>query len=86
MLKIFQRKRFTPQDLADQAQRILSEQCRKWDVDDYEHYHSKDPTLEDMHIETLRFGLPEEWIKLEEESKRRLQATIDQMRKVETKD
>lgn len=83
MLKFFKKKPFTPKDLADQAQRILSGESRTWDVDAYEHYHPKDPRLEDLRIETLRFGLPEEWIRLDEEQKSRLQAIIDQMRKVE---
>ena len=83
MLKIFKRKPFTPQDLADQAQRILSGQCHTWDVDSYENYHAKDPQLEDLHSETLRFGLPEEWIRLDEEQKSKLQSIINQIRKVE---
>jgi|HubBroStandDraft_1064217.scaffolds.fasta_scaffold1838699_1 hypothetical protein len=85
MLKIFKKKPFTAQDLADQAERILSGQSRKWDVDDFEHYHSKDPKLQDLHIEALHFGLPEEWIRLDEEQKSRLKAIIDRMRKVEAR-
>ena len=82
MLKIFKKKPFTQQDLADQAQRILSGECRKWDVDCYESYHPKDSRLEDLHAETLGFGLPETWINLDDVQKSRLQSIIEQMRKV----
>jgi len=83
MLKIFKRKPFTPQDLADLAQRILLGQDRGLDVDGYENYHAKDPKLQYLHAQTLSFGLPEEWIRLDEVQKSRLQAIIEQMRKVE---
>jgi hypothetical protein len=84
MLKLFKKKPFTPQDLADQALRILGGQCHKWDVDDYENCHPKGARLEDLHADTLGFGLPETWIKLDDLQKSRLQAIIEQMRKVET--
>ncbi len=83
MWNIFKKKPFTPQDLANQAERILGGQCLKWDVDTYEHYHPKDPTLEDLHGETMRFGLPEEWFKLDDVQKIQLRGIIEQMRKVE---
>ncbi len=83
MLKIFKKKPFTPQDLADQARRILSGQYRKWDVDDYEHYRPKGPELEELHAETMGFGLPETWMKLDDVQKSRLQAIIEQMGKME---
>jgi len=66
MLGIFKRQKRTPEDLADQAQRILSGQYPKWDVDDYENASLQDPRLKDLHIKTLKFGLPEEWVKLDE--------------------
>jgi hypothetical protein len=83
MWKIFKKRLFTPQDLADEALRILSGQCHKWDVDNYENRRPKGPKLEDLHAKTLGFGLPETWIKLDEEQKSRLQAIIEQMGKVE---
>jgi len=82
---VFRKKPFTPQDLADQAQRVLSGQCRKWDVDEYENYNCKDRKLEDLHAETLRFGLPEEWIKLDDAQKAKLQAVIEQIREVQSR-
>jgi len=84
VLKIFKKKPFTPQDLADQARRILSGEYLKWDVDDYEHYRPKGLGLEDLHAETLSFGLPETWIELDDVQKSRLQAIIEQMGKMET--
>ena len=83
MLKIFKKKPFTQQDLADQALRILSGQCGKWDVDDYENYRPKGARLQDLHADTLGFGLPETWIKLDDLQKSRLQAIIEQIREVE---
>jgi hypothetical protein len=83
MWNIFKKKPFTPQGLADQARRILSGQCRKWDVDVYENRRPKGPGLEDLHAQTLGFGLPETWIKLDDVQKSRLQAIIEQIEKME---
>jgi hypothetical protein len=83
MWRIFKKNPFTPQDLAHQAQRILSGQCRRWDVDDYENYDPKDPKLKDLHLRTLGFGLPETWFKLDDAQKSRLRAIIEQMENVE---
>ena len=85
MLNFFKNKPFTSHDLADQAQRILSGEDRKWDVDDYENYRPSDPELQDLHSETLRFGLPEEWIRLDATQKSKLQAIIDQIRGLRSK-
>jgi len=62
----------------------LSGQYRKWDVDDYEHYRPKGSELEELHAETMGFGLPETWMKLDDVQKTRLQAIIEQMGKMET--
>lgn len=83
MLNAFKKKPFTPRDLADQARRILIGECLKWDVDDYENHRPKGPRLQNLHAETLRFGLPETWIKLDDVQKSRLQVIIEQMREVE---
>lgn len=61
MLRIFKGSPLKGQELADQAQRILSGQCRKWDVDSYENRKPKDPKSKDLHERTLGFGLPETW-------------------------
>jgi hypothetical protein len=82
MLNIFKSKRPTPDELAEQAQRILSGQCRKWDVDGYENANPQDPRLKDLHIRTLKFGLPEEWSKLEGAAQSTLREIIEEMRRV----
>ena len=82
MLRIFKRTQTTPQELADQAQRTLSGECRKWDVDSYENRSLKDPTLNDLHSRTLSFGLPETWVKLDDVEKKKLRGIIEEMRQL----
>jgi hypothetical protein len=82
MLRIFKRTQTTPQEIADQAQRTLSGECRKWDVDSYENRSQKDPTLNDLHSRTLSFGLPETWVKLDDVEKKRLRGIIEEMRQL----
>ncbi|MFZ0956605.1 MAG: hypothetical protein WAN60_09700 [Candidatus Sulfotelmatobacter sp.] len=82
MLRIFKRTQTTPQEIADQAERILSGECRKWDVDSYENRHLKDPALNDLHSRTLSFGLPETWVKLDDVEKRKLRGIIEEMRQL----
>jgi hypothetical protein len=80
MLRIFKGKQLTGQELADQAQRILSGQCRNWDVDSYENRNPKDPKLKELHAGTLGFGLPETWHKLDDTEKNKLRVIIEEMR------
>jgi hypothetical protein len=82
MLRIFKRTQTTPQEIADQAQRTLSGECRKWDVDSYENRSLKDPTLNDLHSRTLSFGLPETWVKLDDVEKKKLRGIIEEMRQL----
>jgi hypothetical protein len=82
MLHLFN-KQPKPQDLSDQAQRILSGQYRKWDVDDYENADPKGPKLKDLHMRILSFGLPEEWVKLGNTEKGKLYEIIAEMRELE---
>jgi hypothetical protein len=82
MPHIFQRKQRTAPEIADQAQRILSGQCRTWDVDSYENTNPKDPKLKELHAGTLGFGLPETWYKLDDIEKNKLRAIIEEMRQV----
>jgi hypothetical protein len=84
MLHIFRRKQRTPQDVADQAERILSGHCRKWDVDVYENMNLKDPKLKELHARTGKFGLPETWVRLDDAEKNELRAIIEEMRKLES--
>jgi hypothetical protein len=46
-------------------------------------HRPKGPRLQDLHADTLGFGLPETWIKLDDVEKSQLQAIIEQMRNVE---
>jgi hypothetical protein len=82
MLGIFKRQKRTPEDLADQARRILSGQYLKWDVDDYENASLQDPRLTDLHSKTLKFGLPEEWSKLDRAAQSALGEIIEEMRRL----
>jgi len=79
MLGIFKRKAPTPKELADQAQRILSGECRKWDVDDYENAYLEHSKLRDLHSKTMSFGLPEEWAKLDDAKKLKLLRVIEEI-------
>jgi hypothetical protein len=85
MLGIFKKRKGRAQELADQAERILSGECRKWDVDAYERASPRDPKLKDVHLETLGFGLPETWVKLEEAQKVKLREIIERMRHLDPK-
>jgi hypothetical protein len=85
MLRIFRGKPLTCEELADQAERILSGQCWKWDADNYEHAHVSDPQLKDLHVRTIGFGLPEEWVKLDDPAKNSLRRIIEEMRQLELK-
>jgi hypothetical protein len=80
MLRIFKTRHVSPQELADQAERILSGQSREWDVDDYEHRNLKDLKLKHLHLRTLSFGMPEEWWKLDDVGKDALRRIIQEMR------
>ncbi len=84
MLSIFKSKQRTAQDVADQAERILSGQCRKWDVDSYENTNPKDPKLKELHAGSWKFGLPETWVRLDDAEKNKLRAIIEEMRKLES--
>jgi hypothetical protein len=82
MLHIFKHKQTTPQELAGLAQRILDGHDRGLDVDGYENTDPKDPMLKDLHIKTLSFGLPEEWVKLDDAEKNKLRGIIEEMRQL----
>lgn len=84
MLRIFKSKQRTPQDVAEQADRILSGQSREWDIDDYENINLKDPKLKDLHAVTGKFGLPETWVRLDDAEKNKLRAIIEEMRRLES--
>ncbi len=77
VFRFFAPKKLTPQDLADQADRILSGKCRKWDVDSYENTNPKDERLDDLLRRTLAIGgLPEEWVKQTMNRKKQLVGSL----------
>jgi hypothetical protein len=71
----------TPEELADCAERLLSGTYAAWDVDDYEHANPKDPVLKDLWRSTMSAGgLPEEWVRLDEEKQNEIREIIRKLR------
>ncbi len=66
MLGIFKSRQRTPQSLEDLAERILNLQDRGLDVDGHPKADPRDPKVQDLHIRTFSFGLPEEWMRLKQ--------------------
>jgi len=73
----------TPQALADQIERLLTGNYAGWDVDDFEMQSIRDPRLQDLQRRSINVGLPEEWIKLDEERKNQLREIILELRKLD---
>jgi hypothetical protein len=83
LLKGLTKKDPTPQELADHAERLLSGNSRKWDVDDYEHLNPKEPSLNDLWSRTMAVGgLPEEWARLDERKKSELREIIETLKEI----
>jgi hypothetical protein len=56
-----------------------------WDVDDYEHLHPKREQLKDLWKRTMWIGgMPEEWTRLDEETKNKIREVIDEIRRLES--
>lgn len=72
------------QELADLAERIVDGHDSGLDVDGYEHANPRDHALQNLHVATLHFGLPEEWIRLDDAEKRRLRGIIEEMRQLQS--
>ncbi len=71
----------TPQALADEIERLLTGSHGGWDVDNFEHRKIRDPQLRDLWHRTMEIGgLPEEWVRLNEEQKGKLRNIIKQLR------
>jgi hypothetical protein len=73
----------TPRALADQIERLLIGSYAGWDVDDYEMQSIRDPQLRDLQLRSLKVGLPEEWVNLDEERKNQLREIILELRKLD---
>ncbi len=79
------RKDPTPQKVAERAEALLYGNYAGWDVDDYEHLNPKDPILRDLWHCTMSIGgLPEEWVRLDEERKEQLKQVIGRLREMNT--
>jgi hypothetical protein len=73
----------TPQDLADQIERLLTGDYGRWDVDDFEHQRIRDPQLKEFWLRSMSVGgLPEEWPGLDESRKHQLEAIIRELREL----
>jgi hypothetical protein len=72
----------TPQALADQIERLLTGNFAGWDVEDFEMQSIRDPRLQDLQRRSINVGLPEEWVKLDEEQKNQLREIILELRKL----
>jgi hypothetical protein len=83
VLQFFRRKDPTPQEIADHAERLLSGQTARWEVDDYEHLNPKDPALNDLWRSTMAIGgLPEMWTALDEEKQTGIRKILSKLRQM----
>jgi hypothetical protein len=77
------RKDPSPEEVAQRAERLLNGTSAGWDVDDYEHLRPREPHLRELWQRTLALGgLPEEWVRLDDERKRELQSVICAIRQL----
>jgi hypothetical protein len=72
----------TPQALADQIERLLTGNYAGWEVDDFEMRSFRDPQLQHLQRRSMSVGLPEEWVKLDEERKNQLRELILELKKL----
>jgi hypothetical protein len=78
-------KQPTPSEVADRAEHLLNGTYCGWDVDDYEHLHPKREQLKDLWKRTMWIGgMPEEWTRLDEETKNKIREVIDEIRRLES--
>ena len=72
----------SPQELADDAERLLNGIYRtSMDVDSYEHRNPRNPQVRDLWLKTMQVGgLPEEWVRLDETGKNALRDIIRSLR------
>src|ERR1700722_17036889 len=75
------RKQPTPTEIAERAERLLDGSYGGWDVDDYEHLKPKSEPLKDLWQKTMSIGgLPEEWTRLDDGTKRKIREAIAEIR------
>jgi hypothetical protein len=82
---IVTRKQPTSTEVAERAERLLDGSCGGWAVDDYEHLNPKNEQLKDLWRRTMSIGgLPEEWTRLDDETKSRMRKVIAEIRCLES--
>jgi hypothetical protein len=82
---IVTRKPPTTTEVADRTERLLNGTYGGWDADDYPHLRPKNKQLRDLWLRTMSIGgLPEEWIRLDDETKGRMREVIAEMRRLPT--
>ena len=73
----------TPQALANDIEHLLTGRFAGWDGDDYEHKRIRDPQLRELWGRSMRVGgLPEEWVRMNEEQKNQLREIIRKLREL----
>jgi hypothetical protein len=73
----------TPPEIANLADSILRGTSAGWDIDNYEHLNPKDHEVRELWAKTMELcGAPEEWPKLDNESKDKLRGLIHSIRKL----
>jgi len=78
------RKQPTPTEIAERAERLLDGSYGGWDVDDYEHLNPKSEPLKDLWQKTMSIGgLPEEWTRLDDGTKRKIREAIAEIRRLQ---
>jgi hypothetical protein len=85
VIGVVTRKQPTPTEVADRAEHLLDGSYGGWDVDDYEHLHPKGERLRDLWRRTMSIGgLPEEWTRLDNETRSKMREVITEIRRLES--
>ena len=72
----------TPQQLADEIERLLTGNCAGWDVDDFEMRNIRDPQVRELWAQSLSVDLPERWVRASEDEKNKLRDIIRRLREL----
>jgi hypothetical protein len=72
-----------PEALANEIEHLVNGTYSGWDVDNFEHRGIRDPQLKELWRRSMTVGgLPEEWVKLDEERKDQLRLIIRELREL----
>jgi hypothetical protein len=76
-------KELTSLQVAERAEHLLNGTFGGWDVDNYENLRLKNEQLKDLWARTMSIGgLPETWVRLDDEAKRKMREVIAEMRRL----